>query len=343
MSEQFESHYQQSEVQTSTDAASARVVEQVEQVAEEHVEQTRQALFERLPELAAQLSEQEVRTLAAVGEKDAGTFTHLMDVAETVQQHMPMLQKILATEKLPSEALAKAALFHDVGKLGLPTRLVQGTVGEQALQTRLAVLLEDPDGDTTFLDERLRALGQLPSWKNANALTPEQKGKLSSRARELLTLAQYFGGDPEALAECRAYGLDPEQTSFMDALHTHEAQTKEILENLGYAPDDPVAAVAGTHHNYSDELRHYPLSTAFLEIVDMYEALTQERTYQAGRSSLEALHTIMQAPKGDPFHRRMRAKFVREKLKELDFSTVTAREHELLDAIERGITREPDL
>ncbi len=343
MSEQFESHYQQSEIQTSTEAASARVIEQVDQVTEERVEQTRQTLFERLPELAAHLSEQEVRTLAAVAEKDTGTFTHLMDVAETVQEFTPKLAKILEVEKLPPEAFAKAALFHDLGKLGLPTRMVQGTVGDRALQTRLAIILDNPTADSSFLEARLRSLGELANWKNAHELSPEQKAKLAPRARELLTLEQYFAGDAEAMAECRAYGLDPETTSFMDAIRTHEDQTRKMLENLGYAPDDPVVAVAGTHHNYTDELRHYPLSTAFLEITDMYEALTQERSYQSGRSSLEALHTIMQAPKGDPFHRRMRAKFVREKLKELDFSTATPREHELLDAIERGVAREPDL
>jgi hypothetical protein len=91
----------------------------------------------------------------------------------------------------------------------------------------------------------------------------------------------------------------------MDVIRSHQENSRKIINQLDIPEKDTIAELARSHHPYDkregedfsntkEVLRITEVTTELLHLNDVYEVITQQRSYHKKLRELEALHFIME-------------------------------------------------
>lgn len=270
-----------------SETLSKEVSDQTTRAVDEYIER-------QLKEIQELLGPQERRVLALLYEKDPTTFEHSVGVAHIGYEEYEEFQKDLEAEGITKEVFLRACTLHDAGKLMLPECILQNTKS----WADFAKLFEEQQAhDPDFVSQRTEAsqqheTHQMPKGTKVNYY-------------DLVSLRVLFKDNPQALEECKAYGFDADSTSFMDVIRSHQENSRKIINQLDIPEKDTIAELARSHHPYEkregedfpntkEVLRFTEVTAELLHLNDVYEAMTQKRSYHRKLREVEALHFVME-------------------------------------------------
>lgn len=272
--------------------------------------------FEQLPDRMKEvLGNEERRMLREVNQKHDVTFRHSLGVGTAVDTVWPAFADELEQEGVRYADMVRAATLHDVGKVALPDCVLKNTLKhDQLADIFMHFVRERPDLAT----EMLRRKGRLSDKRTASDLSPEILRGMDFR--DVLPLDFLYREDPAAMAEIIQSGLDPHM-SFMDALRSHEAKSKVMIEGSAVPNRELVSALAGVHHNYDaragvqyrqdGEMRTVPVAAAeVLHLSDVFKAMTDRDQYQETVGVDEELDIILQMADQGVFNREVARRWV---------------------------------
>lgn len=271
--------------------------------------------------------EEEISYLALLEQKDSTTVNHSIGVVRILLQELPEfkddLQIEMQKEGVLFETLLSSGLLHDIGKLGLPDSILQSTIKIAELRSLLEEGLREAD---PFVEQRLHDLGLLAEGVSLASIPMSERLKIECDPRECLSLEVVFGKDGSAIDEFWRYGFDPEQTSFMDVLRTHEEYSEKLVKGMDSLEDrEAIAQLVGSHHNYkklshatlgttSEILRITEFTAELLHLADVFHAIIQNRTYQLKASQLEALNIIREQTQKGIFKEPIAKRWIKQAL-----------------------------
>lgn len=261
--------------------------------------------FKELPsEVKELISDEEAHYLALLNKKFDLYFNHSLEVARIAHREYDEFKDDLAAEGITKETFFRAALLHDVGKVGVPDCVLKGSFTDTYFREQFYSNLEaDPD----FIRAQLAKDGK-------NLDTMSDKDFMHLDLRDYVSLQQCFRDNPEAIDEIQRYGLDPYTESFMDAIRRHEQYSRDIISESNIPDRERVADLAGAHHQYKEHgeeganvtkevLRVSVVASELLHLADVHQAMIQRRRYaDRSNSPVDALYFILEETKAGAFH-----------------------------------------
>jgi HD-GYP domain-containing protein (c-di-GMP phosphodiesterase class II) len=273
-------------------------------------------------------------TAKAIDARDPATAGH----SGRVSKYAVALGRHLGMDKAQLKELKFAALFHDVGKIGVPEAILtkRNKLSDEALAAiaerfeaarrahEVEVLsslapqdsaqrgLEAARRTNAALDEQLEFVRRMAvpgvmsgeDLERLRALRDARFTDAGGASRSLITEDEY-----EALSVRRGNLTDAERT----VMQSHVSQSRSMLARFPFPPElARVVDYVGMHHEkfdgsgYPDGLagEDVPLGARIIAVVDAFDALTaQDRPYKKGISvtrSLEILSKEAQAGYWDP-------------------------------------------
>ena len=314
-----------------------------------------QSIEKKINQLPLEIGEilglEERKYLTILGQKDETTLAHSLGVSEIAHEQLSEFKEDLDKEGISPETFIRAAALHDVGKLSLPDCVLKGTMTWKDFEDKFFALRKtDPD----FINQRLQQADRISSEQNVEDLNDEQMRGLGLNYRDFVSLQQCFADDPASLQEIRAYGLNSEVMSFMDALRIHEKKSTEIIKQTDIPDKEQIAELAGSHHHYTKEageqfsrakevLRVSVLASELLHLADVYHAIKQPRSYKKLHSEVEALHIIMNEAKQGVFQLDIVKRWIKHMLEVFEKQTyrIAAEELPQYEEVQRFIETEP--
>ncbi len=260
------------------------------------LERTQERIQGLPPEIQGVIGPEEERILSVLHHKYEITFDHSFAVAEIANKQYEEFEKELEEASVSRDSYLRAALLHDVGKLGMPDPILKSSLSNRNFHD---IFMHHKDNEPAFINSKLSTNG-----KTVEDLSNGDIEQLDYR--DFVSLSQCYEGDEPALDEIRKFGIDPDTTSFMDALKMHERLSEQIVKNMDIPDKDVVAGIVGSHHHYSrkdDEVQGFPkdiirisvTASELLHLADVYQAIVQQREYdEHPYSQIDALNIIME-------------------------------------------------
>jgi len=300
-----------------------------------------QSIEEKINQLPHEIGDildlEERKYLTMLGQKDETTLAHSLGVSIIAHEQLSEFKEDLDKEGISPEIFIRAAALHDVGKLSLPDCVLKGTMTWKDFEDKFFALRKtDPD----FINQRLRQAGKISDELRVEDLSDEEIRGMGLNYRDFISLQQCYADDLASLQGIRAYGLNPETMSFMDALRIHEKKSSEIIKQTDIPDKEQIAELAGSHHHYAKEtgeqfsrakevLRVSVLASELLHLADIYHAIKQPRSYKQSHSEVEALHIIMNEAKKGIFQLDIAKRWIKHMLEVFEKQTYRIAAEEL--------------
>lgn len=224
------------------------------------------------PRLKGIPTENDLRLLALLREKDEGSCLHSFAVARLVASSLDFkpgsrnsFGEDIEKEGMQREVLLRSSMLHDIGKLAVPDAVLK---------------------DATPRDEG------------------REKEKLNHRDLEFLSVI--FRDHHEKLAEIRSYGIDPERTTFADALALHDTKAAEIIENFYDKKDRKIITrLINSVHDHGEAAARDDIRTSaeLIRLADYTQALLEKRTYKLPWPIIKIINSISEAAQTSDIHK----------------------------------------
>jgi len=246
------------------------------------------------------LSEEEWRWLAVIELHDEATFEHSLGTYLTAKEKIehelkPELGEPIRLELGDHDVFYRACLFHDIGKVEIPSEILNHPLDESGWDEKLADCCADAECRAGILDnlapaDRL-AIAEAGTAPDA-LLDYLRSAKVPTK--QIIPLKNLL--EPAAAAKLSAYALG---RSLGRVMMDHEQASRAILEASGRSVE---ARLVGSHHGYGDNSRKtlddYPASLSTLrmgntliqlsDIQSAFNEYTHPRNYLRGYNADEA-------------------------------------------------------
>ncbi|WP_054651311.1 HD domain-containing phosphohydrolase [Salidesulfovibrio brasiliensis] len=267
----------------------------------------------------------------AIDSRDPFTAGHSRRVAQlaaafanTISQNTDTFPEVQFSENEIRE-IYYAGILHDIGKIGIreevltkDSRLPQKTL--EIIRARME-LIDSPDLDKDAVFAQLNDLNKAMTPSDDDLLLVDKLGGIfcSANGRDLPLIYE-----DEAACLSLSYGnLTAEER---DEIQRHPAESERILQHIPVSNEfTDLLTIIRQHHERMDG-SGYPdglpgddllLQSRLMAIVDIYDAVTQERHYKPALSSEEAVKILMAEANSGKLDRRM-AVFFAENLNTIE-------------------------
>lgn len=256
------------------------------------------------------LEEEDWKMLAILDLYDVATLQHSMrtfDIAHDMitrtlrgpHNENIRLQMFIQSEGVSLNQFLRAALFHDIGKVGIPREVLNNAFTESDIDTVLLRMTHDGRAQNIF--QRI-GCERINDSSDKNIL--QALHSAGYRSVDLVPIEEAFPQDqyPELIEAIDTRGFSKKQT-LKDIIQQHELMSANIL-----CADEVVADLVGHHHNYRHErsTRRISIDTLkmstkidefaiihLLTIADKTDALRSTRSYKEGFSELDIFDELI--------------------------------------------------
>lgn len=274
------------------------------------------------------LTEQDLELFTIINLYDEDLAAHSLETyriaKEKVERELAfgvVLVDLFAKEGVSSEQFFRACLLHDIGKIEIPSFILNNSINNNEMDFYLRGLVLE-EKDQKIIDRLEIRTGEKVDVDNEAELKQFLK-KYRLRSVHFVPIRFILSETEQEIMTTRGFDLN---SSLMDIIKTHEGYSETILEE----EDLPVeSALAGSHHNYHGSGSPYPLTidalhlsidmVELIRIADMTEALTASRSYnKAGFSKPKVLKIILDESRVGRINTEMAYLWIEDEIKQLE-------------------------
>ncbi len=249
------------------------------------------------------LTENDWKMLAVMELYDKGTFEHCVktyliakEKVEKMLGDQIVIADLIKNEGMELEVFYRACLFHDIGKVEIPSFVLHNSLTDSEWMNNLCQIVYGKDSDN-HIKQILFDEINMPQES-----FPKEDDLKTSLIKKHIR-AMRFVPMKNVLSEKEILALEEKgfssKMSLKQIMEAHEEISKRILNDAGLPVE---AKLAGQHHNYkhkkTDQLK-IPISTTSLSIslklsdvihlADVQQALEQRRSYKIDQHRTRAL------------------------------------------------------
>ncbi|MBI2120484.1 MAG: HD domain-containing protein [Parcubacteria group bacterium] len=282
-----------------------------------YVEQMRNLYGVRLNSDHFTMTDRDWEMLAVLGLYDADTLEHSIRTFELsyyLVDHSfkePSGETIrigdfLGSADVSREQFLRAALFHDIGKVIIPRKVLRNTLDDEEVLVKM--FPED-----NFAGKEAHEKKAILQTLYANGIRPI----------DVVPLNEVFAGEQYAELLCHLEKRGFSKTATLkDVIRMHEPESKRILALWGYETE---GELAGHHHNYGKEGYQHVVSVPgmtfgvadLIRIADVTDALQSGRWYKRPFSELDVLFILTKDAEAGKVNPRLAYLWVSDRYREL--------------------------
>lgn len=221
------------------------------------------------------------------------TYLIAKEKISKVLSHNIVLKKIIESEDVELEQFYFSCLTHDIGKVEIPSFIINNPIKKPQWNEQLNEILESESIPTVIKKKLELEVGSNPSKDQVLSAIKER----GFQAEELVPVK--FGITEQQAEELEKQWNISSQSSLMDILNKHAEFSEHILERKGLSVEAEI--VGQHHHKTSDE--EYPVSlhslqknsvmADLLHLADVEQALESSRSYKDKFTPLQVINAFI--------------------------------------------------
>lgn len=215
----------------------------------------------------------------------------------------------------------RACLLHDIGKVEIPSFIINNSVNNEEMNLYLRELVIN-DKDNYVLHKLEKQIGENITIDEISDLETILE-KYNLRSVHFVPVKHILSETEQNILRERGFDLN---SSIMDIIKTHEEFSEQILASLNLPIE---SSLAGSHHNYHGKGSPYTLTVdalrisvdmaELIRIADMTEALTASRSYnKKGFSKPRALRIILEEVRIGKIDPRIAFLWIDDEIKQIE-------------------------